>query len=210
MPTPPARGDAGVVTTLRPALTFRALQAVAREVLIIAVFVIAYFTIRGATEGSAGTAFANADAIARLEGRLGIAWGASVQTAVLGHDALIAAANWVYIYGHWPVIAAATIFLYGWHREHYFVFRNAMLISALIGFVFFAAFPVAPPRLADPGLVDTVTEYSRGYRALQPPSLTNQYAALPSLHAGWNLLLGIVLLQASSRTMIRIFAVSCR
>ena len=72
-----------------------------------------------------------------------------------------------------------------------------MFISGLIGFAFFAAFPVAPPRLADRGIVDTVTEYSESYRALQPPALTNKYAAFPSLHAGWNLV-GIVLFQATT------------
>ena len=82
-----------------------------------------------------------------------------------------------------------------------------MIISGLIGFVFFAVVPMAPPRFVLPEIVDTVTESSSGYRALQPPALTNQYAALPSLHFGWNLLLGIVLFQATTRIPVRAFAV---
>ena len=57
------------------------------------------------------------------------------------------------------------------------------------------------------GLVDTVVERSHSYRALQPPALTNQYAAFPSLHFGWNLLVGIVLLLTFSHLAVRVFAV---
>jgi membrane-associated phospholipid phosphatase len=57
---------------------------------------------------------------------------------------------------------------------------------------------VAPPRLFDLGLVDTVTESSEAYRSLQPPALVNQYAAMPSLHAGWDLLVGLAILGAAA------------
>jgi membrane-associated phospholipid phosphatase len=52
-----------------------------------------------------------------------------------------------------------------------------------------------------------VTEESSAYRALQPPGLTNQYAAFPSLHAGWNLLVGIVLFLAFAHFALRVFAI---
>ncbi|WP_406047157.1 phosphatase PAP2 family protein [Kribbella sp. NBC_00889] len=43
------------------------------------------------------------------------------------------------------------------------------------------------------GLVDTVTEQTSAYRVLQPPAFVNQYAVAPSLHFGWNLLMGIAI-----------------
>ncbi len=73
-----------------------------------------------------------------------------------------------------------------------------MFYSGLIGVVIYALYPVAPPRLLDVGLVDTVTEQSVAYRVLQPPGLVNKYAAVPSLHAGWNLLVGLAIYQAAS------------
>jgi membrane-associated phospholipid phosphatase len=63
--------------------------------------------------------------------------------------------------------------------------------------------PVAPPRLVDPSLIDTVTLHSEAYRALQPPGLTNQYAAFPSLHFGWNLLLGVAVWGATRNILLR-------
>ena len=68
--------------------------------------------------------------------------------------------------------------------------RTAIFASGAIGMIIFLAYPVAPPRLTGIGLTDTVTSYSHAYRALQPPSLMDRYAALPSLHFGWDLLVG--------------------
>jgi membrane-associated phospholipid phosphatase len=85
--------------------------------------------------------------------------------------------------------------------------RNAMFLSGAIGFLFFALLPVAPPRLVDPSLVDTVTLHSESYRALQPPGLTNQYAAFPSLHFGWNLLVGVAVWGATRNTALRLLSI---
>ena len=79
----------------------------------------------------------------------------------------------------------------------YPLFRNAFLISGAIGLVLFAVLPVVPPRLVGLGLTDTVLVGSEAYRLPQPPQLTNQYAAFPSLHPGWNLLIGLALLDTS-------------
>jgi membrane-associated phospholipid phosphatase len=82
-----------------------------------------------------------------------------------------------------------------------------MFLSGAIGFLFFALLPVAPPRLVDPALIDTVTQQSSSYRALQPPGLTNQFAAFPSLHFGWNLLVGIAVWGATRSVPLRVLSV---
>ena len=69
--------------------------------------------------------------------------------------------------------------------------------------VIFVSYPVAPPRLADLGLIDTVTQRSQAYRVLQPPDFVNQYAAMPSLHAGWDLLIGMSIVAAASTVWLR-------
>lgn len=186
----------------------RRAAAVAWQVVLVTVAALVYFGVRGHTEGSVPEAFGNAHTVERIEEALGIAWGHAFQAAVIGSETLVTAANWVYVYGHWPVIAAAAVLLYAFRRERYVLLRNAMFISGLCGFAFFAFFPVAPPRLVDPSLVDTVTLYSEGYRTLQPPSLTNQFAAMPSLHAGWNLLVGIVVFGATANLLLRALAVA--
>ena len=169
---------------------------------------LAYFGIRNLTVGAAGEAFANADWIARLEERLRLDWEHALQAPFVDQQVLVTLFNWIYIWGHWPVIVLTAITLYRLRPDRYVVLRNAIFLSGAIGFLFFALFPVAPPRLVDPALVDTVTQHSDAYRALQPPGLTNQYAAFPSLHFGWNLLVGIVLWGTTARVLVRAFAVA--
>jgi hypothetical protein len=178
------------------------------ELVLVAIAALVYGGVRAVTEGNVERAVANAEGLLRIERRLGVAWEDAAQSAVLRSDTLVALANWVYIWGHWPVIVAAAVILYRRSRASYVLLRNAIFISGAIGFLFFALLPVAPPRLIDMGLVDTVLERSHSYRALQPPALTNQYAAFPSLHFGWNLLVGIVLLVTFSHLAVRVFAVA--
>ena len=53
-------------------------------------------------------------------------------------------------------------------------------------------------------MIDTVTESSTAYRVLQPPALVNQYAAMPSLHLGWNLLVGIAIVTTATRLGLKV------
>jgi hypothetical protein len=186
----------------------RPLPALAREVALVAFAILVYFAVRNVTAGSEGAAYANADRLIALEEDLGIRWEDAFQDATVSRDSLVTLANWVYIFGHWPVILGVATALYVWRRRHYYLLRNALFASGLIGFFLFALFPVAPPRLLDLGLLDTVTERSDAYRALQPPGLTNQFAAFPSLHAGWNLLVGIVVTLAVGALALRLVALA--
>lgn len=181
-------------------------QRVLLELVLVSIAALTYFGVRNLTVGSADVAVANARRLERFEAWAGIAWEEALQATVLGNDELVMLANWVYIWGHWPVIVITAIWLFRNRRERYYLLRNAIFLSGAVGFLFFALFPVAPPRLVDPALVDTVTEQSNSYRALQPPGLTNQYAAFPSLHLGWNVLVGIVLFSATSRLLVHLFA----
>lgn len=155
-----------------------------------------YFGVRGLTEGKEATAFANARRVLRFESHIGLDVEGSAQEWLLGHDWAVTLANWVYIWGHWPVIIATLAWLFARHRDDYLLLRNAMFISGAIGLMIFVSCPVAPPRLL-PEFVDTVTERSSSYRVLQPPGLVNKYAALPSLHFGWNLLVGVVIYRVA-------------
>jgi membrane-associated phospholipid phosphatase len=182
-------------------------HAFLRELALVALAALTYFGVRNLTVGAAGQAFANAERLIRLEARLQLDWEQALQDALLGHDWLVTFFNWIYIWGHWPVIITAAVVLYRTRRDRYLLLRDAMFLSGAIGFLFFALLPVAPPRLVDPALIDTVTQQSEAYRALQPPGLTNQYAAFPSLHFGWNLLLGVVVYGSTRRVLLRALSV---
>ncbi|MFN8224854.1 MAG: phosphatase PAP2 family protein [Gaiellales bacterium] len=181
--------------------------SLAREAALVAGAMLTYFAIRNVTAGDAATAHVNADRLVDAERTLGIDWERALQGPVTGHEWLVDLANWIYIWGHWPVILSTAAILFVVRRDVYRRLRTAMFVSGGVGFLFFGLLPLAPPRLVGLGLIDTVTERSDAYRALQPPGLTNQFAAFPSLHAGWNLLLGICLFWSTRHLLVRIFAV---
>jgi membrane-associated phospholipid phosphatase len=178
-------------------------RTVPREILVVALGVVIYFSVRGLTASDAATAVENARTLVDLERSLGIAWEGSLQQLVIDSQWAVTLLNWIYIWGHWPVIATVLLWLALRHPAVYYRTRNAMIASGLIGIAIFVNYPVAPPRLAGMGLVDTVTAQSESYRVLQPPAFVNQYAALPSLHVGWDLLMGIAVMTASSRLLLR-------
>ena len=181
---------------------------VAGQAGVVVVAVLGYFGARGLTRADPATAERNAGHVVAVERALHLDAEVPLQGLVIGHPGVTQVLNWVYIFGHWPVIAGTLTWLAIRHRDTLARVRNAMLLSGGAGLVVFAAFPVAPPRLAGLPLVDTVTQQSRAYRVLQPPGFTNQYAAMPSLHVGWNLLMTLAVLAVARATWLRALAIA--
>lgn len=179
----------------------------ALELLVVVGAVAAYFGSRGLTESDPAPAVAHAHQVVALEQQVGLYREPALQRTVLPHDGLLDALNWVYIWGHWPVIAAVLVWLLRSRRPAFRVLRDALVISGALGLVVFVLYPVAPPRLAGLGLLDTVAERSHAYRVLQPPMFVNQYAAVPSLHVGWDLLMGITLVRYARHLLLRVVGV---
>lgn len=177
------------------------------QVLLFVGAAVAYFAVRNVTQGSQASADANADAIISLERWLGLGREAALQETIIGHDLLVDLSNWIYIYGHWPLIGITLVWLFLRVPSEYRILRNAMFISGAIGLVIFARYPVAPPRFGALDVVDTVTNRSDSYRTLQPPGLINRYAAMPSLHFGWNMLVGIIVWRVASSRLLKAGAV---
>ena len=155
-----------------------------------------YLTTRRLTMGSAIEAAENARNILHVEDLLGLDVEHELQRFILDSPFAVTLMNWIYVWGHWPVLAIAAVWLFANHRPEFSLFRNALIISGLLGLVVFALFPVMPPRLLGTGMVDTVAQWSSSYHILQPPSLVNQYAAVPSFHVGWNVLVAIAIFRA--------------
>lgn len=183
-------------------------RAVLVQALLVAGAALCYFAVRGLTRSSVGLAEENARALVAFERRVGLDWEHAAQALIIDHKHLVRVVNAVYMYGHWPVIAVTLGVLFAYRPHHFYLLRNAMFVSGAIGLVIFALVPVAPPRLGVLDMVDTVTQGTHEYRTLQPPGLINRYAALPSLHLGWNLLVGIVLWRASTNRLLRAAAVA--
>lgn len=177
-----------------------------REVALVVLAVIAYFLVRGLVDADPGTALSHARSLVNLERSLGLFHEPTWQAWVIQHPAFVDLLNAIYVYGHWPLIALTLGWLFLRQRDAFREIRLVMVLSGLVGFACFFLFPMAPPRfLPDLGFVDTVVLHSDAYRVLQPPSMTNQYAAMPSLHVGWNLLMGVAMVRHASSRLVRGF-----
>jgi membrane-associated phospholipid phosphatase len=93
------------------------------------------------------------------------------------------------------------------HPRQFGLTRNAVYASCAIALVVYTLYPVAPPRLAGLGLLDSVETRSHAYRVLQPPAFVNQYAAMPSMHMGWDLLMALALVRSAGARLVRRAAV---
>lgn len=149
----------------------------------------------------------NARALVAFERALHLDGEHAVQQLILGHPRLVTLADWTYMCGHRPVLAATLAVLFVRKPDRFYLLRNTLLISGGISLLVFATFPVVPPRLFQSGMVDTIAEHSNAYRVLQPPALIDRFASMPSLHFGWNLLVGALIWTSTRNRVLRAFAV---
>jgi hypothetical protein len=160
-----------------------------------------YSAARWVTVGDLDVAKANADWIVSFEHHLGVASESSVQHALRG-TWMLWLLNHLYLAAQLIVLPGALIFLYRRSHAIYERLRNTILATWLVSIPVYAAFPVAPPRLADIGMVDTITSQT-GF-ALDgklTTSFYNELAAVPSLHVGFAVAIGIAL-AASMRNRV--------
>jgi hypothetical protein len=160
----------------------------------------AYLAIRGATIGEPELAVAHASRLVELERGLGLFHESSLQRFVGSAVDVLSA---YYMVGFAPLIVSVLIWLGLGHRDRYRELRTLLFVSLAIAVVFYVLYPTAPPRLVPSlGIADTVglaghdTGSFAGIRF-------NPYAAMPSMHVGWSLLVGLVGFRAVSRRAAR-------
>ena len=170
-----------------------------REIVFVAALFLVYKLGRILVEGHVGAAMTNAQDVWDFERALHLPSEASLQATVLSHLWWIKTANCFYAYVHFPATAAALIWLYLRRPEIYVWFRRTLASLTALALVIHAVFPLAPPRmLATAGLVDTGHLYGPSvYGSPSTDTLSNQYAAMPSLHVGWALAVAIALITAT-------------
>lgn len=168
-----------------------------------------YAIVREMASDSPRDAMARAEDIVSIEKNLGFFWEAQIQGWIMSSETIVKLFNGFYTYGHFPVIFAVGLWLFVFHRPRYVTIRNAFLISGALSLAVFHLFPLAPPRLlpAHYGFVDTLTMFSDvNYHSAG--NFVNNYAAMPSLHIGWNLLLAIAIFTTIKNPAARAAAVA--
>lgn len=179
--------------------------AIAGEAAFIVTAWLLYSLVRGLSDGQVGRAFTNADSVITAERALGMFVEPDIQGAALG-SVLIDLANAVYS-AFWPIVIGVLGWLLIWHPHQYRLYRNALVVSGGLSLVVFALYPLAPPRfLPEHGFVDTIAVYSEVYAGFSASALVNDYAAMPSLHVGWVLLMSVAVWSVARWRAARITA----
>ena len=115
-----------------------------------------YSMSRYVSVGDLSTATGHAEWIVSLQQSIGVNIESSVQAALDG-TAAIWVLNNLYLAAQLIVVPGALIWLYRHDHALYLRLRNTVLATWLIAMPIYALFPVAPPRLADIGMLDTIT-----------------------------------------------------
>jgi hypothetical protein len=137
--------------------------------------------------------------IDRLQHALHMPTELSVQHFVLRHDWLAQFANTYYAVAHVPALIAFLVWLFVRHPEMYPRWRNALaILTAFCVVIRFVR--IAPPRfLPDLGYIDLATHYGMSLYGPVGTGVSDQFAAMPSIHVGWAALVsfGIVAVSTS-------------
>ncbi|QEV21350.1 phosphatase PAP2 family protein [Streptomyces alboniger] len=172
-----------------------------RELLLVVGLFLVYKFGRQLANGHTGEAFRNAHRVWDAERALRLPGEGAVQDALLSGETLIHAANTYYATVHFPATLLFLVWLYLRRPRHYVWTRRVLAALTAAALVLHLGFPLAPPRMLDAAhLVDTAQVYGPSVYAAEPATdtMANQFAAMPSLHFGWALMLAIGMVVATS------------
>jgi hypothetical protein len=185
-----------------------------RELALLAALYVAYSASRLLADPAPGAAIANGRDLLHLESVLHLDVERWLNDGLSALPVLPLVASYWYSVLHYVVTPAVLVWVYRAHPARYRVARNTLVAGSAIGIAGFALLPMAPPRML-PGYVDTLATTSGsgwwGSDASAPRglgALTNELAAMPSLHVGWAVWCAAVVLLCSRRPWVRVLAVA--
>ena len=186
------RAVASGPTFARRALTGRLGLPLAAEVLLMGALFLGYRQVRYLTRGDAGEALQNAASVVHFERIIGVFNERTVQQLVLDWEPVVHFLNRYYVGVHFPATIAFILWAFVFHQRSYPAVRALFLLVTAPALVIHVIYPLAPPRLLGQGFVDTLHVYGPNiYPRDVTKSVANQFAAMPSLHFGWALLVAL-------------------
>ncbi len=148
-----------------------------------------YRLVEGLVTGQPAPAFRHANEIIALERRLGLFVEPRIQAWAAGSHLLLVIATYVYLNAQTTLIVGALLYLYVAHNRNYYFVRNMMVVAMVIGLFCYGLYPTAPPRLLPEwGFIDTNSSIL-GVSAKSATALVNPYAAVPSMHVAFAVML---------------------
>ncbi|MFV5990900.1 phosphatase PAP2 family protein [Streptomyces sp. NPDC056231] len=177
------------------------------EVLLIAASYWLYSLVRNAVPEQKAAALANADRLWSVERFLGVAVEQTVNHAVSSVTWLVVSMDYYYATLHFVVTIGVLVWLFRFHPGRYAAARLTLFATTGVALLGYYLYPLAPPRLMNRGhFIDTVlVHHTWGSMASGNfKNMSNQYAAMPSMHIGWSLWCGLTVFALASAPWARI------
>jgi hypothetical protein len=164
-----------------------------RQLALFAGAYVLYRVVRGLADGQTTAAFENARNLVSLERAMGLFFEPAVQAWAVGSSWILTVADLAYLHSHFVITTAFLVWLYLARNTAFYFVRNMFVVSMAIALAGYALFPTAPPRfLPEWGFTDTVVSRVGEAAANGFALLYNPFAAVPSMHVGFALMIGVV------------------
>jgi hypothetical protein len=179
-----------------------------RQVSLFVAAYLAYKLVRGLVEGDANAAFAHARDLISIERGMHLFVEPSIQAWASGSHFVMVLASWLYVNAQTSVTIAALLYLYLMHNRSFYFVRNMFMIAMAIALVGYIVFPTAPPRfMPEWGFIDSVSDLTGvhvSHASASMSSLLNPYAAVPSMHVAFALMIALPLARLAHRQFVRV------
>jgi PAP2 superfamily protein len=179
----------------------------ARQILLFCGAYYLYRLVRGLVDGRATAAYENARELISVERGLGLFIEPSVHAWAASKAWVIDFASWMYVNSHFTITVVTLAFIYLYRNSSFYFIRNMFMFAMVIALLAYVVFPTAPPRfMPEWGFSDSVADFT----GVNPDSnsanlLFNPFAAVPSMHVAFALMLGIPMFRMVRRRWFKAF-----
>jgi membrane-associated phospholipid phosphatase len=178
-----------------------------RQLGILVLVDIAYELVRGIADGQRAEAIAHGRQVIDFERSTHSLFEPSLQAFFLPVHWLVDFANQIYLNSQFSITLAFLVWLYLFRNESYYFVRNMFVVSMGLALVGYTLYPTAPPRMfPEHGFVDTITDFSNvNHDSALAKIFINPYAAVPSMHCAFALMIGGTGVRVSRHWFTRAF-----
>src|SRR5919206_3737450 len=165
-----------------------------------------YRLVRGLVDGRRQEAMDNAHHIVTFEQGLHAFFEPQVQAFAEAHRLLVDFASWAYVNSHFVITTFTLAWIYLRRNERFYFVRNMFMVAMGMALILYVLYPTAPPRfLPEWGFTDTVTDFFGQGASHSASVLYNPYAAMPSMHVAFALMVGVTGVRLVKMRAFRVF-----
>ncbi len=180
------------------------------EIVAVLAYYVLYSAVRNADAEHPERALAHARQLIGWQKTLGIYHERAINAWATKIEPLVVGANYFYGSLHFVVTIGVAVFLFRSWPDDYPLWRNTLAIATAIALIGFRFWPLMPPRLLPDhyGFVDTLARYPTfwSFNSGAMKEISNQYAAMPSVHCCWALWCACVLIPRLKSVPAKVLA----